>query len=142
MKISTKGRYGIRAAIELAERFSALPVALPEIAFRQDIPEKYLEQLLQTMKKAGIVQSVRGVQGGYLLARPPAEISIGEVLRALEGRLSPADCVESGDCGRNKSCAMRLLYERIEKSVAAVVDGTTLKELVDQQTALNLEATP
>ena len=92
MKLTTKGRYGLRAVIDLAMYAKEEPVSLAEVAERQSISISYLEQLVAKLKKAGIVQSTRGAQGGYALAKEPEEISVGEILRALEGSLSPVDC--------------------------------------------------
>ena len=92
MKLTTKGRYGLRAVIDLAMYAKTEPVSLSDVAERQNISISYLEQLIAKLKKAGIVQSTRGAQGGYALAKEPEEISVGEILRALEGSLSPVDC--------------------------------------------------
>ena len=92
MKLSTKGRYGLRAIIDLARYSETEPVSISSIAARQEISERYLEQLVALMKKAGLVKSIRGASGGYVLARPAAEISVGDVLRALEGSLEPVKC--------------------------------------------------
>ena len=92
MKLSTKGRYGLRALIDLAQYSEETPVSITSISKRQDISERYLEQLMSMLKKAGIVKSIRGANGGYILARDAKEISVGEVLRALEGSLEPVEC--------------------------------------------------
>ena len=92
MKLSTKGRYGLRALIDLAQNSTEEPVSITSIAERQEISERYLEQLMSKLKKSGIVKSIRGAAGGYILARPMEEISVGDILRALEGSLDPVDC--------------------------------------------------
>ena len=92
MKLSTKGRYGLRALIDLAQNSGEEPVSITSISTRQDLSERYLEQLMSMLKKAGLVRSVRGAGGGYVLARKLEEISVGDVLRALEGSLEPVDC--------------------------------------------------
>ena len=92
MKLSTKGRYGLRAMIDLARYSENEPVSISSIAARQDISERYLEQLVGLLKKAGLVRSIRGATGGYVLARNSGEISVGDVLRALEGSLEPVKC--------------------------------------------------
>ena len=92
MKLSTKGRYGLRAMIDLARYSEEEPVSISSIAARQDISERYLEQLVGLLKKAGLVRSIRGATGGYILARSAADISVGDILRALEGSLEPVKC--------------------------------------------------
>lgn len=92
MKLSTKGRYGLRALIDLAQYSAEAPVSITSISARQDLSERYLEQLMSMLKKAGLVRSVRGAGGGYVLAKDMAEISVGDVLRALEGSLEPVEC--------------------------------------------------
>ena len=92
MKLSTKGRYGLRAFIDLAVWGENEPISLTSIAERQDISVSYLEQLMAKLKKAGLVNSIRGVNGGYVIAKPAEEISVGDVLRALEGDLAPVEC--------------------------------------------------
>jgi len=104
LKLSTKGRYGLRAIVDLAINGEKEAVALSGIAERQDISISYLEQLIAKLKKAGIVTSIRGAQGGYLLAKNPEEISVGEILRALEGDLNPVNCSEV--IGNGESCFM------------------------------------
>ena len=94
MKLSTKGRYGLRAMIDLAMYGVEDAVALSAVSERQGISISYLEQLIAKLKKAGIVNSIRGAQGGYMLAKKPEEISVGEILRVLEGNLNPVDCSE------------------------------------------------
>ena len=97
MKLSTKGRYGLRALIDLAQNGGEQPVSITSISTRQDISERYLEQLMSMLKKAGIVRSVRGAGGGYVLVKRLEDISVGDVLRALEGSLEPVDCVAFED---------------------------------------------
>ena len=98
MKISTKGRYGIRLMLSLALHYDKGTLALKSIAREQDISEKYLEQIINPLTKSGLVKSYRGAQGGYILTREPKDITIGEVLRILEGSLSPVDCVHNPMC--------------------------------------------
>ena len=92
MKLSTKGRYGLRAMIDLARYSEKEPVSIGSVAARQEISERYLEQLVALLKKAGLVKSIRGASGGYVLAKKPSEISVGDILRALEGSLEPVKC--------------------------------------------------
>ena len=105
-----------------------------DIAKRQEISEKYLEQIISVLNKAGYVKSVRGPQGGYLLQRRPEEYTVGMILRLTEGSLAPVDCVEDGtDCGRADQCVTVLLWKKLNDAINGVVDNITLADLVDWQ---------
>ena len=132
MKISTKGRYGLRAIIDLALNSHGEHVSLVSIAERQDISKNYLEQVFSTLRKAGIVTSIKGAQGGYELAMDPASITVGEILRALEGSLSLAD--DSNDMEKNKieRCIQKNVWKRIDESVNHVIDNMTLEDLINE----------
>ena len=134
MKLSTKGRYGLRAVLDLAVHAEEETVALSQIAERQGISMNYLEQLIAKLKKAGIVNGVRGAQGGYMLAVPAEKLSVGAILRALEGDLNPVDCseVNQGDtsCSNSDSCVTKYVWKRISDSINEAVDGIMLSELV------------
>lgn len=134
MKLSTKGRYGLRAVVDLAVHADEEAVALSQIAERQGISMNYLEQLIAKLKKAGIVNGIRGAQGGYKLAAPADQISVGDILRALEGDLNPVDCseVNKGDsiCTNSDSCVTKYVWKRISDSINDAVDGIKLSELV------------
>ena len=135
MKLSTKGRYGLRALIDLAQYSSGGPVSTASISARQDISERYLEQLMSMMKKAGLVKSIRGAGGGYVLAKDMCEISVGDVLRALEGSLEPVDCAglePEGMCSASDSCVAKYVWQRINESINRTVDEIRLDQLVDQ----------
>ncbi|NTV90485.1 MAG: Rrf2 family transcriptional regulator [Clostridiales bacterium] len=135
MKLSTKGRYGLMAMLDLATNGSDGQVALKSIAERQELSENYLEQLFSSLKKANLVTSIRGAQGGYMLASDMHSITVGDILRALEGSLSPVDCVDDdshSSCSRYEFCVTRTLWERIRDSINQVVDTTTLGFLVDE----------
>ena len=132
MKLSTRCRYGIQAMFDLAQNAGKGPQTLREIAERQDISEEYLEQIAGVLRRAGFVTSVRGAQGGYRLARGASDITLGELIRTLEGPIFFADCIASSDaCSRSGNCPSRMLWERLEKSVNEVVDGFTLQNMVD-----------
>lgn len=140
MKLSTKGRYGLKAILDLAIHHKDGHVSLKGIAERQDISENYLEQLFSSLKKAGLIKSIRGSQGGYLLAGAPDTISVGAVLRALEGSLAPVDCVIEdfpAQCDRSGICVTRLIWEKIRDSVNNVVDSITLDDLVKEYKSSN-----
>ncbi len=133
MKISTKGRYALRLMLDLALHQDAGPVSLRDVAQRQDISEKYLEQLVSPMTKAGLLRSVRGAAGGYLLTKAPQDYTAGEIIRTQEGSLAPVDCAaKPGSCDREDQCATIGLYRRIKDAVDTVVDATTLLDLVDE----------
>lgn len=140
MKFSTRSRYGLRAMLELAMNYdSNEPTPLFQIAERQLISEGYLEQMMNVLRKGGLVRSVRGAQGGYLLSREPARITAGEIVRCLEGPLSPTDCVSEEDpenCIRSELCITRMLWERVRDAIAVVLDGTTLADMCKENVKL------
>ena len=137
--ISTKGRYALRVMIDLAEQNSAGYIPLNEIATRQQISEKYLEQIISVLNRAGFVKSVRGAQGGYLLKKEPQEYTVGMILRLTEGSLAPVACLDGdeNDCERQESCVTLILWKKIYDAVSGVVDHTTLQDLVDWQLEKN-----
>jgi Rrf2 family cysteine metabolism transcriptional repressor len=141
VKISTRGEYGLRAMLDLADYYRQDPINLGSIAKRQEISESYLEQLVAVLKKAGLVTSVRGAQGGYELARDPAQIKVSEIFTALEGPIAPAECVREsateGECRNFQRCAVQLLWRKLRNSITAVLEATTLADLVDQSRKMN-----
>lgn len=133
MKLSTKGRYGVKAMLDLALHNDEGQISLKSIAERQEISENYLEQLFSALKKAGLVKSSRGAQGGYNLTLNPDRISVGNILRALEGSLAPADCVSNNDscnCKMADGCVTKLVWEKIRDGVNEVVDSIKLSDLI------------
>ncbi|MBQ8088057.1 MAG: Rrf2 family transcriptional regulator [Clostridia bacterium] len=135
MKLSTRGRYGIHAMYDLACRLNDGPQPIKAIAERQGIPEAYLEQLFCALKRDGLVISARGAQGGYTLSRVPAEITVGDVLRTLEGGLNLVNCLEEDDiCGKTCVCPSRVVWQKMRDGLNAVVDGITLQDMIDEQT--------
>ena len=139
MKISTKGRYALRLMIDLAMNSVGEPVSLKDVAKRQGISEKYLEQIISVLNRAGYVKSIRGAQGGYLLRRAPEEYTVGMILRLTEGSLAPVTCVEDGDfpCERQENCVTVILWKKINDAINSVVDSITLQDLVDWQNEKN-----
>ena len=139
MKISTKGRYALRLMIDLSMNSVGEPVSLKDVAKRQGISEKYLEQIISVLNRAGYVKSIRGAQGGYLLRRAPEEYTVGMILRLTEGSLAPVTCVEDGDfpCERQENCVTVILWKKINDAINSVVDSITLQDLVDWQNEKN-----
>lgn len=140
MKLSTKGRYGLRAIIDLARYSEKEPVSISSIAARQEISERYLEQLVALMKKAGLVKSIRGASGGYVLAKQAEEISVGDVLRSLEGSLEPVKCAafySEGGCTASGGCVTKYVWQKINDSINETVDHMMLSELVEESKCLN-----
>jgi Rrf2 family cysteine metabolism transcriptional repressor len=135
LRLSTKGRYGLKAMYDLAVNYGNEPIPLKSIAERQDISDQYLEQLMATLRKSGLVQSVRGAYGGYFLARKPSEITVGDVLRALEGPIGLVDCVleqNAVECLKYEDCITRIVWEKIRNSIINAVDSITLQDMYDE----------
>jgi len=139
MKISTKGRYGLRAMVDLAVNASVEHVALNAVAKRQNISMNYLEQVFAALRKAGLVKSVKGAQGGYILARDPAGIKVGDILRVLEGNLSVVDESETNfdDEKSIQYCLKQNVWDKIDDSINSIVDSITLEDLVHEYKRLN-----
>ncbi|MCR5610680.1 MAG: Rrf2 family transcriptional regulator [Clostridiales bacterium] len=137
MKLSTKGRYGLKATVDIAMEYGKSRLSVNQLALKQGISEAYLEQLIASLKKAGILDSARGSAGGYTLSRPPEEISVGEVLRALEGTTALIDCVgtKGTDCGNVCSCSARPLWLKLQKRIDDVLNTTTIKDMADDYSA-------
>ena len=134
MKLSTRGRYGIHAMYDLAVNYGDGPQSIKCIAERQGVPEAYLEQLIAMLRREKLVISNRGAQGGYRLAREPGEITVGDVLRALEGGLNLVDCLEEDDaCGKSCACPSRIVWMKVRDGLNQVVDGITLQDMIDEQ---------
>lgn len=131
MKLSTKGRYGVKAMVDLAINYGEQPISIKSISERQSISEYYLEQLFSSLRKAKLIKSVRGAQGGYILNRAPEEITIYDVINVLEGPIEISDCLEEGSCNKIDCCATRLLWKKIKNSIDSVTSSITLKDIVD-----------
>lgn len=133
MRLGTRGQYGVRAMVELAHGYGEGPVPLARLSERQGLPRAYLERLLRELKGKGLVASRRGAAGGYMLARRPELISVGQVIRALEGPLAPVACASEDaqdcHCERMKECTVKPVWVRLRQSMGAVLDATTLADL-------------
>ena len=140
MKLSTRGRYGIHAMYDLALNAEKGPQSIKAIAERGDMPDAYLEQLIAVLKREGLVTSTRGAQGGYMLARPASEITVGDVLRALEGGLSLVDCLDGEEsCGKSCACPSRIVWMKLRDGMNAIVDGITLQDMVEDYRRMNAQ---
>ena len=135
MKISTKGRYALRLMLDMATNESGEPIRLKEIANRQQISEKYLEQIIAVFNKAGYVRSVRGAQGGYLLQKEPKDYTVGMILRLIEGDLAPVSCVgaDNEECTRKGECTTTRIWEKLNDAINSVIDNITLADLMEWQ---------
>ncbi len=135
MRISTKSRYGLRACQVLAEEYDASeptkPIATPVIAEKTGVTESYLEQIIILLKKAGVVESVRGATGGYYLAKKPEDVSLGEILRALEDGLEIVKCISS-PCEESGGCKTRGVWTKIYSSINNVLDSFSLQDMLDE----------
>jgi len=133
MRFSTRGRYGVQIMVDLAQNSTEGPVSLKSVAERQKLSEHYLEQLVPELRKAGLVKSIRGAQGGYVLAKKPEEIYIGDVIRVLEGPIAPVECTDQfGDdcCERTEFCVTREVWVKVRDSINDVVDSISLADLI------------
>ena len=133
MMISTRGRYALRMMADLALQEKGKYIALKDIADRQNISKKYLEQIIPILNRAGLLQTVRGFQGGYRLSREPDEYTVGEILRSTEGSLSPVACLADGsnECPEREHCLTLPLWMGLKKTVDDYLDGITLQDLID-----------
>lgn len=139
MKISTKGRYALRLMLDLALYEDEGYVKIKDIAKRQDLSDKYLEQIITILSRAGYVKSIRGASGGYKLAKLPAEYTVGMILRLTEGSLSPVSCLDGdvSECARYDNCATLEVWKRLNDAINEVVDNITLADLMEIQTEKN-----
>ena len=134
MKLSTKSRYGTRAMMDIAIHSSTGPSMLKDISRRQNISPKYLDHILSTLRKAGLIKNIRGKGGGYVLTRPPAAITMRHIVEALEGSLAPVECVDHPEkCEKICSCATREVWKKMKHAMVDILDATTLENLSEFQ---------
>lgn len=135
MKISTKGRYALRLMLDIALNDAKTPVRIKDIAERQQISDKYLEQIVSSLNKAGFVKSLRGPQGGYRLTKKPEEYTVGMILRLIEGSFAPVACLDDdiNNCTRADRCPTLILWEKLYDAISEVVDNITLADLISWQ---------
>lgn len=134
MKISTKGRYALRMLLDLAEHKNDGYIALKEIAERQGISKKYLEQIVPLLNKSDILQTNRGFQGGYMLAKTPDKYTVGDILRITEGSISPVACLDQNpnQCERSEHCITLDVWKGLNKVIIDYLDGITLQDILDK----------
>lgn len=140
MRLSTKGEYASRAMVELSACYGQGPVPIKIIAMRQAIPQPFLEQILLLLRRAGYVKSKKGPNGGYYLARPPAEITVAEVIRVMDGPLAPINCVsviEHEPCPLEERCGLRWLWKEVRDLVASHLEKTTFADVLKRQQLIN-----
>lgn len=133
MRLSTKGEYASRAMLELALRYEGGPLHSRQISEAQEIPQRFLEQILLLLKRAGYLKSRKGRKGGYVLAKPPDEINVAEVIRVMDGPLAPIDCVSvmaHETCPMERTCGLRWLWKDVRDAVAEILERTTFADLV------------
>lgn len=132
MKLSTKGKYGLKAIFELSLHVEEGPIPLNVIASRQKIPEQYLEQIFSILKKSQLIKSVRGAQGGYLLNENPKNITVGDVLSILEGPVALSQCIlDEGACENANDCSTKIVWEKLKKGIEDVLNSITLQDMID-----------
>lgn len=137
LRLSTKGQYGVRAMFEIAKGYPSSPTTIREVAERQEVSVAYLEQILNTLRKAGLILSVKGPGGGYLLSRPPAMVSIGEILRELEGPVAITSCLDPMEgCSRVDFCVTHLLWRSLGEKIEAFLNTITLGDLLNEESLL------
>lgn len=135
MRVSTKGRYAIRFMLDLALHNTGEPVRIKDVAARQNISDKYLEQVVSILNKAGYVRSIRGPQGGYVLTRNPEDYTMGQILRLTEGDMVPVACLadDVNQCDRADSCVTLHFWKKLDDAISNVIDNTTLADLVEEE---------
>lgn len=138
MKMSTKGRYGIKAMLELALVYDVSTISVRSIAEKQNISELYLEQIFSILKKAELIKSIRGAKGGYSLSKKPEEITIKNIMDALEGPISISNCIEKdARCDNLDKCATRVLWTKIRDAIDNIFSSVTLQDIIDEHNKLN-----
>jgi len=145
MLVSQKCQYGLRAVFELAKHYGGRPVKIGDIAQAQAIPPRFLEIILGQLKQAGFVESKRGADGGYSLVRPPSDLSVGDLIRFVEGPIGPVVCVADGSQGKcplRGACVFMPMWKKAQKAITEVYDGTTLQHLVDEDRRMHEEYVP
>lgn len=138
MRLSAKGEYGVRAMVHLALHYRNGPVPLSRIAMDENISRQYLEQIFLSLRRSGLITSVRGVKGGYALASPPGKIFVGDIIRVLDGPITPVDCLsekkgeeETSSCGKGEGCLARRVWERLRDHINDLLDNVSLQDMIE-----------
>ena len=144
MRLTTKSRYGARALFDIAYHSAGVPIQIKDISERQDIPQRYLEQIFQKLKKANIVKSVRGPGGGYVLANDPKKITVGDIIQAMREPIDPVFCVDSetkrsGRCSRVDQCVTRLVWKEAGEKIIKFFDSITISDLCEKARNLGVK---
>jgi Rrf2 family protein len=143
MRLSTKSRYGVRAIFDIAYHSEGLETQVKDISRRQEISPRYIEQIFQKLKRAGIIDSKRGPKGGYFLIRKPDEITVGEIIRVTEGDIDPVLCLDPNDrdrpCGRSKECVTRVIWNEAGNRLKEYFDSVTLKDLCEKAQKMGIK---
>jgi Rrf2 family transcriptional regulator, cysteine metabolism repressor len=145
MSVSQKCQYGVRALLELARHYGRPPISSGEIAAKQAVPPRFLENILNELKNAGMVEARRGVQGGFLLACRPEELTVGQVIRLIDGPLDPVRCLQDASkdcCPLRDRCALMELWRQAKEAVESVYDSTTFADLVERDRVFGPSAVP
>ncbi|MFZ6016047.1 MAG: RrF2 family transcriptional regulator [Nitrospirota bacterium] len=141
LRLSTRGQYGVRAMFEIARGYSSRPITIKEISKKQDVSVAYLEQILNKLRKAGLISSVKGPGGGYVLNRKPEDISIGRILKELEGPVAITSCLDPEEgCVRVDGCVTYLLWKSLGKKIEVFLDTVTLNDLIEGALLINKTA--
>ena len=131
MKLSTKGRYGVRAMVALALSYGGTPMSIKTISKKENLSEYYLEQLFSPLRRANLIRSIRGAQGGYVLCKAPSEITVGDIMTVLEGPIEVADCIDGIGCASENDCTTKAVWAKVKKSIDDVLNSITLQDIVD-----------
>lgn len=142
MKLSTKGRYGVKAMFELALHYQGETISIKEISEKINVSEYYLEQLFSSLRKSGLIKSVRGAQGGYMLAKSPENITVADIFNVLEGPIEISECVseDEANCSNMDYCATRLLWIKISDSINQVTHSITLQDMLNDYNKIKLSS--
>ncbi len=139
MKLSTKGRYGVRAMVFLALNYDGVPVSIKTISQNEKLSEYYLEQLFSPLRRANLVRSIRGAQGGYVLCKAPRDITVGDIMTVLEGPVEVADCIDGMGCDSEHDCTTKAVWQKVKKSIDDVLNSITLQDIVDDYKKAKIE---
>lgn len=139
MKLSTKGRYGVRAMVALALNYNGTPMSIKTISQKENLSEYYLEQLFSPLRRANLIRSIRGAQGGYVLCKEPSKITVGDIMTVLEGPVEVADCIDGLGCSSEYECTTKAVWAKVKKSIDDVLNSITLQNIIDDYEKAKIE---